>query len=168
MTLTELLVVFVLFAALLVAGAIALFPALKAWSSQMDRVQIQRSAQAGLEKALRQLRLANQFQNDARQAIRFRVLEGGVQRFYIIYLYSPNDPIFNNAFTATSYQLRQVSIASLGAVFPNPPSQYGTGTLLMQEVKSPSAALPTTRISVLAGNLVANMDLFLIVNPEAI
>lgn len=148
MTLVELLITVVLFGVLMTAAAFSFQPILLAWSSQHDRMQLQRQAVHGLERAIRDLRQATALQNDASDAIRFTRREGGVSNSYILYLYNPADtwpPAFNQA----TYQLRKgILSGGLGGTFT-----YGSGTLLLRDVRPPA----TSDLSV-SGSL-ATLDL---------
>lgn len=131
----ELMISLALFGALMTAVAMSMNPILLAWSSQQDRMELQRQVQHGLEKGLRDLRLANVLQNDASDAIRYTVRESGVNNSYIFYLYNSNDT-WPPAYNQTSYQLRKATLTGgIGDTFT-----YGSGDLLMRDVKPPAAS----------------------------
>ena len=132
-TLIELLISLLLFAVLMTAAALSLNPILLAWSSCQDRMELQSSVRQGLERALRDLRLANALQNDANDAIRYTARESGVQNSYILYLYNADDT-WPPAYNQTTYQLRQTSLT--GGI--NGTFTYGNGTLLVRDVKPPT------------------------------
>lgn len=133
------------------AAAYAMNPILLAWSSHQDRMEIQRGSQHGLEKALRDLRLATALQNDAGDAVRYTLRESGLSNSYILYLYHASNS-WPPAYNQTSYQLRKASLTGgIGGTFT-----YGGGDLLMRDVQPP----PTSDLSV--SGSVATMDLTLI------
>lgn len=154
-TLIELVIALLLFAVLMTAAAFAMNPILLAWSSQQDRMGLQRQVQQGLEKALRDLRLANALQNDASDAIRYTVRESGTNNSYILYLYNASDT-WPPAFNQTSYQLRKASLSGgIGGTFT-----YGSGDLLMRDIQPPA----TSDLSVSGKS--ATLDLTLIQGDE--
>lgn len=134
-TLVELIITLLLFAGLMTAVAFSTNPILLAWSSQQDRMELERQAQHGMEQAIWQLRLATVLQNDANHAIRFTVRESGTNNSYILYLYSASD-IWPPAYNQSTYQLRQASLS--GGI--NGTFTYGAGTLLMRDVKPPTTS----------------------------
>ncbi len=154
-TLIELVIALLLFSVLMTAGAMSLNPILLGWSSHQDRMELEGQAQMGMEKAVRQLRLANVLQNDANHAIRFTVRESGVQNSYILYLYNASDT-WPPAYNQTTYQLLQASLT--GGI--NGTFTYGGGTLLMRDVRPPA----TSDLSV--SGSVAALDLTLIRSNE--
>lgn len=149
-TLVELLIVLLLFSVLMTATAFTLNPILLAWSSQQDRMELQRQLQHGAEKAVRELRLATALQNDANDAIRYTLRESGADQSYILYLYDEADawpPVFSQA----TYQLRKASLTGgIGGTFT-----YGSGELLLRDAKPP----PDSDLS--AAGSVATLDLTL-------
>ncbi len=149
-TLIELMISILLFAMLMTASAFAINPVLLGWSSQQDRMEIQRSVQDGVEKATRDLRLAGTLQNDANHAIRFTVRESGVQNSYIFYLYNAADA-WPPAYNQTTYQLYKASLT--GGI--NGTFTYGAGTLLIRNISPP----PTSDLSVSGST--ATLDLTL-------
>ena len=150
-TLIELVISLLLFGVLMTAAAFALNPVLLAWSSQQDRMELQREVQQGLEKALRDLRPATALQNDASDAVRFTVRESGTNNSYILYLYNAGDS-WPPAFNQTSYQLRKASLTGgISGTFT-----YGNGNLLLRDIKPP----PDSDLSV--SGSVATLDLTLI------
>ena len=151
----ELLIVLLLFSVLMTAAAFSLNPILLAWSSHQDRMELQRQNQHGLERAVRELRTATALQNDASDAIRFTLRESGVSNSYILYLYNASDswpPTFNQ----TSYQLRKASLTGgIGGTFT-----YGSGTLLLRDVKPPTSS------DLSVSGSVATMDVTLLRGDE--
>ena len=140
----------VIFSALLAATAYALNPVLLAWSSQQDRMELQRQIQHGMEKAVRELRTAVALQDDSDDSVRFTLRESGVNNSYILYLYNAGDT-WPAAYDQSTYQLRRASLSGgIGGTFT-----YGAGTLLLRDVKPP----PTSDLSV-SGSL-ATLDLTL-------
>ena len=149
-TLIELIITLLLFAVLMTAAAMAFNPILLAWSSHQDRMELQRQVQHGLEKAIRDIRLATALQNDANDAIRYTLRESGVSNSYILYLYNASDT-WPPAFNQTSYQLRKASLTGgIGGTFT-----YGSGDLLMRDIRPPT----TSDLSV--SGKVATLDLTL-------
>ncbi len=147
----ELMISLVLFGVLMTAVAMSMNPILLAWSSHQDRMELQRQVQDGLEKGLRDLRLANATQDDANHAIRYTVRESGVNNSYIFYLYNSNNT-WPPAYDQTSYQLRKATLTGgIGGTFT-----YGSGDLLMRDVKPPT----TSDLSV--SGSVATLDLTLL------
>lgn len=155
MTLVELLIALLLFAVLMTAAAYSLNPILLAWASHQDRMELQRQVQHGLEKSVRELRTATVLQNDANDAIRYTLREGGVSNSYILYLYHSSDS-WPPAFSQTRYQLRRTSLnGGIAGTFT-----YGIGDLLLRDVQPP----PTSDLSV-AGS-VATLDVTLLMADE--
>ena len=148
-TLIELAIALLLFAVLMTATAMAMNPILLAWSSQQDRMELQRGG-AGLEKGLRDLRLATALQNDANDAVRYTLRESGSSNSYILYLYHASDA-WPPAYTQTAYQLRKAALT--GGI--NGTFTYGSGDLLARDVKPPA----TSDLSV--SGSVATLDLTL-------
>ncbi len=145
------MIALVLTGALMTAAAYALNPILLAWSSQQDRMELQRQVQHGLEKAVRDLRLATALQTDASDAVRYTLRESGVSNSYILYLYNSANT-WPPAYNQTRYQLRKATLTGgIGGTFT-----YGSGDLLMRDVQPP----PTSDLSV--SGSVATMDLTLI------
>ena len=131
----ELLIALLLFAVLFTAAAYSINPILLVWSSQQDRMELQRQNQHGLERAIRDLRGATAFQNDLNHAIRYTLRESGVSNSYILYLYNAGDS-WPPAFSQTRYQLRKTNLTGgIGGTFT-----YGNGTLLLRDVKPPAAS----------------------------
>ena len=152
----ELVIALLLFAVLMTAAAFAMNPILLAWSSQQDRMELQRGVQQGLEKAIRDLRLAKALQSDANHAIRYTVRESGTDNSYILYLYNASDASWPPAYNQTSYQLRKVSLSGgIGGTFT-----YGDGDLLMRDIQPPT----TSDLSV--SGKVATLDLTLVRGDE--
>ena len=149
-TLVELIITLLLFALLMSATAIALQPVLLAWASHQDRMELQRSVQQGLERAVQDLRLAGTLQNDVNDAIRYTVRESGVNNSYILYLYHASNT-WPPAYNQSVYQLRKASLT--GGI--NGTFTYGSGTLLMRDIQPPT----TSDLSV--SGSVATMDLTL-------
>lgn len=150
-TLIELVIALLLTGVLMTASAYALQPVLLAWSSQLDRMELQRQAQHGLERALRDLRGATALQTDANDAIRYTLRESGVSNSYILYLYHSANS-WPPAYDQTPYQLRKAALTGgIGGTFP-----YGSGDLLLRDVKPP----PDSDLSV--SGKVATMDLTLV------
>ena len=150
-TLIELVIALLLFGVLMTAVAYAMSPILLAWSSQQDRMELQQQVGHGLEKALRDLRLANAFQNDANDAVRYTVRESGVNNSYILYLYNSSNS-WPPAYDQTLYQLRKAPLTGgIGGTFT-----YGAGDLLLRDVQPPS----TSDLSV--SGSVATLDLTLV------
>lgn len=150
-TLIELLIALLLTGVLMTAAAYSFNPILLAWSSQMDRVEIQRQGQHGIEKAVRDLRQATALQTDANHAVRFTLRESGVSNSYILYLYNASDS-WPPAYTQATYQLRKTSLTGgIGGTFT-----YGGGDLLLRDVQPPS----TSDLSV--SGSVATLDLTLV------
>ncbi len=134
-TLLEVLISIGVFSALLAATAYALNPILLAWSSQQDRMELQRQLQHGLEKAVRELRTAVALQNDSSDAIRFTLRESGVSNSYILYLYNAGDT-WPPAYSQTTYQLRRASLTGgISGTFT-----YGAGSLFLRDVKPPASS----------------------------
>ncbi len=123
-------------------------------TSVQDRMQLQRSAEHGLEKAIRDLRTAVALQNDPSNAIRYTLQQGAAQNSFILYLYNAADP-FLPPYTQPTYELRQAPVAgAIGGAFV-----YGAGTLLVRDVQPPPASviqvagtLATLDLSVTRGN----------------
>ncbi len=132
-TLVELIITLLLFAALMTAIAMGLNPLLLAWSSHQDRMELQRETQHGLERAIRDLRGATALQNDANHAIRYTLRESGVSNSYILYLYNASD-VWPPAYNQATYQLRKISLT--GGI--NGTFTYGSGTLLMRDIRPPA------------------------------
>ena len=154
-TLIELVISLLLFSVLMTAVAFSMNPILLAWSSQQDRMELQRQVQHGLEKAIRDLRVADALQNDANDAIRYTVRESGTDNSYILYLYNASDS-WPPAFNQTSYQLRKASLSGgISGTFT-----YGSGDLLMRDIQPPT----TSDLSV--SGKVAILDLTLIRGDE--
>lgn len=154
-TLIEMVISLLLAGVLMTATAYAMNPILLAWSSHQDRMELERQAQHGVERAIRDLRLATAFQNDANDAIRFSLLESGVSNSYILYLYHANNS-WPPAFDQTSYQLRKASLTGgIGGTFA-----YGDGTLLLRDAQPP----PTSDLSV--SGSVATLDVTLVRNTD--
>lgn len=150
MTLLELLISLLLFSALMAATAYALNPVLLAWSSQQDRMELQRQLQHGVERAVRDLRQAVALQNDPSDAIRYTLRESGVNNSYILYLYNAAET-WPPAYGEATYQLRKASLTGgISGTFT-----YGAGTLLLRDVTPPS----TSELSV--SGSVATLDLTL-------
>jgi hypothetical protein len=145
-----LIITLLLFAGLMTATAVSINPILLAWSSQQDRMELQRQNQHGLEQAIRKLRLANALTNDANDAIRYTVRESGTDNSYILYLYNASDT-WPPAFSQSSYQLRQAPLS--GGI--NGTFTYGAGDLLTRDIKPPT----TSDLSV--SGSVATLDLTL-------
>ncbi len=136
---------------LMTAAAYAMNPILLAWSSQQDRMELQRGLQHGLEKALRDLRPATALQTDADDAVRYTLWESGVSNSYILYLYHSSDS-WPPAYNQTGYQLRKASLTGgIGGTFT-----YGAGDLLVRDIKPP----PDSDLSV--SGSVAVVDLTLV------
>ncbi|MBI3616439.1 MAG: prepilin-type N-terminal cleavage/methylation domain-containing protein [Candidatus Omnitrophica bacterium] len=157
-TLIEVVIVLLLFAVLLSAAAMSLNPILLAWSSHQDRMNLQRQIQLGLERGIRDLRLAGAMQNDATvtAAIRFTVRESGINNSYILYFYNASDAAWDNTYTQSSYQLRKAALTGgIGGTFT-----YGSGDLLMRDVQPPAASALSVSGSV------ATLDLTLIRGDE--
>ena len=155
MTLVEMLIALLLTGVLMTAAAYSFNPILLAWASQMDRIELQRQAQQGLEKAVRNLRPATALQNDANHAIRFTVRESGVNNSYILYLYNANDG-WPPAYSQTTYQLRKAALTGgIGGTFT-----YGGGDLLLRDAQPPS----NSDLSV--SGSVATLDLTLVRNTD--
>ncbi len=150
-TLVELLITLLLFAVLMTATAFSLNPILLAWASQQDRMELQRQSQHGMERLIRDLRLATALQGDANDAIRFTLRESGVNNSYILYLYNAAES-WPPAFTQSTYQLRKASLT--GGI--NGTFTYGSGDLLMRDIQPPT----TSDLSV--SGSVATMDLTLL------
>lgn len=153
-TLVELMVTLGLFAALMTAVVLSFRPILLAWSNHQDRMSLQTQVQAGMEKVIRDLRLAKAMQSDTMvtDAIRFTVRESGVDNSYVFYLYSANDPLWDNTYPQPSYQLRKAGpTVGIGGTFT-----YGSGTLLIQNIQPP----PVSDLSV--SGSVATLDLTLV------
>ena len=129
----ELIIALLLFGVLMTSAAMAMQPVLLAFSSQQDRWELTRTSQQGLEQAVRQLRLATSFANDANDAIRFAVRESGSSNSYILYLYHGSDS-WPPSYNQSVYQLRQASLS--GGI--NGTFTYGDGTLLMRQIKPPT------------------------------
>ncbi len=154
-TLIELVIALLLFAVLMTAAAFAMNPILLAWSSQQDRMELQRGVQQGLEKAIRDLRLAKALQNDASDAIRYTIRESGTDNSYILYLYNASDS-WPPAYNQTNYQLRKGNLSGgIGGTFT-----YGGGDLLMRDIQPPA----TSDLSV--SGKVATFDLTLVRGDE--
>ena len=151
----ELMISVALAGVLMTAAAYSMNPILLAWASHQDRMEVQRGSQQGLEKALRDLRLATALQNDSNDAIRFTAQESGVSNSYILYLYHSSDS-WPPAYNQTTYQLRKASLTGgIGGTFT-----YGGGSLLMRNIQPP----PTSDLSV--SGSVATMDLTLVKSDE--
>ncbi len=150
-TLVELLITVLLFAVLMTATAFSINPILLAWASQQDRMELQRQSRHGMERAIRDLRLATALQNDANDAIRYTVRESGVNNSYILYLYNAAES-WPPAFTQSTYQLRKASLS--GGI--NGTFTYGNGDLLMRDIRPPT----TSDLSV--SGSVATIDLTLV------
>ncbi|MBI1953909.1 MAG: prepilin-type N-terminal cleavage/methylation domain-containing protein [Candidatus Omnitrophica bacterium] len=135
LTLIELLIALLLAGVLMTAAAMSLNPILLAWSSQMDRIELNRQLQHGLERAVRDLRGATNLANDTNDAIRYTLRESGVSNSYILYLYHADDT-WPPAFNQTAYQLRKASLT--GGI--NGTFTYGGGDLLMRDVQPPAAS----------------------------
>ena len=155
MTLIEMIITLLLFAALMTAAAMAFNPILLAWSSHQDRMELQRQVQHGLEKAIRDLRLATVVQNDTNDAIRFTVRESGTDNSYILYLYNASDT-WPPAFNQSTYQLRKTGLT--GGI--NGTFTYGNGDLLMRDIKPPTSS------DLSVSDSVATLDLTLIRGDE--
>ena len=113
----ELLITLVLFGVLMTAVAMAMNPILLAWSTHQDRMELQRQVQHGLEKAVRDLRLADAYQDDANDSIRYTVRESGVNNSYILYLYNSANS-WPPAYDQTTYQLRKATLTGgIGGTF---------------------------------------------------
>ena len=119
----------------------------KSWGDRLTSLDIQEDLRQGLEKMMRDLRLATAM-TSSNDAIRYTVREGGTTANYIFYLYHPSDswpPLYNQ----TAYQLRKATLS--GGI--NGTFTYGSGALYMKEVKPP----PVSDLSSLG--TVATMDL---------
>lgn len=139
-----------LFSVLLAATAYALNPVLLAWSSQQDRMELQRQLQHGMERAVRDLRQSVALQDDSSDAIRYTLRESGVNNSYILYLYNSAET-WPPAYGQATYQLRKASLTGgIGGTFT-----YGAGTLLLRDVNPPA----TSDLSV--SGSVATLDLTL-------
>jgi len=155
-TLVELIIAFLLFSVLMTAVAFSVNPILLALASQQDRLELQRQLQHGLERAIQDLRLANAFQSDASDAIRFTVRESGTDNSYILYLYNASDT-WPPTYSQIRYQLRKAPLSGgIGGTFT-----YGSGGLLMRDVKPP----PASDLSV--SGSVATLELTLVRGDEA-
>jgi type II secretory pathway pseudopilin PulG len=153
--LIELLVSTALVGVLMTAVAYSMNPILLAWASHQDRMDLQRQSQHGLERALRDLRLATAFQNDSSDAVRYTVRESGISNSYILYLYNSAN-VWPPAYDQTRYQLRKASLTGgIGGTFT-----YGAGDLLMRDVQPPT----TSDLSV--SGSVATVDLTLVRSDE--
>jgi hypothetical protein len=98
-------------------------------------MELQRGSQHGLEKAIREMRGATALQNDANDAIRYTLREGGVSNSYILYLYNASDT-WPPAFNQSTYQLRKAALS--GGI--NGTFTYGAGDLFMRDIKPPTTS----------------------------
>lgn len=161
LSLVELIMATFFFGVLTTAIALSMNPYLLAWSSQQDRLELQHQLRHGLDVGLVSLRSAAKTLGDPADAIRFTrweltPLPGlgsiGTETGYILYLYHPSD-VWPPTYTQPAYQLRlaRLTAGMTGAI--NGTFSYGSGTLLMRDLKPP----PATDLSVLGK--VAILDL---------
>ena len=163
-SLFELVIVMIMFAFLLAAGSAALFPAMRVFSSQSDRMVLQRKINDSLEQLCRQALASNTLQNvTTAEGFRFRVLESGVQNSYILYLYNPADLTYDNTYTAgLLYILMRAQISSIGAAFPSATVPYGSGRVILPNVVPPATSDVSTTTTL------ANLDLTVRLRDEDI
>ena len=133
-TLMELLIVVVLLAVLISAVSFGFLTVLKTWGSQDTLMEVQEDVHQGVEKILRNLRLAKAL-SAANDSIRYTVYENGADSNYIFYLYNASDS-WPNSFNQSVYQLKRVSLS--GGI--NGTFTYGDGTIYIKQVKPPAAS----------------------------
>ena len=139
-TLLQLLIVVVMLSLLMSASTFAFLTLLKTWGSQDTSLEIQEDARQGVERMLRDLRLARAILVSD-DSIRYTVRESGTDVSYIFYLYHPSDP-WGGAYTQSVYQLKRTTLSSTNLSTAS--FSYGTGTIYVREVRSP----PTSDMSV--------------------
>ena len=133
-TLLQLLIVVVMLSLLMGASTFAFLTLLKAWGSQDTSLEIQEDARQGVERMVRDLRLATNpiDASTPNDSIRYTVREAGATNYYIFYLYNRNDS-WPPAYNQSVYELRRVSLP--GGI--NGTFNYGDGTLYIRSVKPP-------------------------------
>jgi len=137
----------VMLALLMGVTTVAFTTLFKSWGDRLIALDIQEDLRQGLEKMLRDLRLATAIVS-ANDAIRYTVRESGVNNNYIFYLYHPSDT-WPPLYTQSVYQLRKAPLS--GGI--NGTFTYGAGSIYMKEVKPP----PVSDLSTLG--TVVTMDL---------
>lgn len=143
----ELLIVLVMLSVLISASTAGFMIVLKTWGTQDASFRIQQDLSLGMEKMLRDLRLAKAI-SVSNDAIRYTVRESGSDNSYIFYLYHASDS-WPPAYNQSVYQLRKATLS--GGI--NGTFTYGSGSLYMKEVKP-----PTTSDLSASGNVIT-MDL---------
>lgn len=118
--------------ALLTGVMTAVFTTLfKSWGDRLISLDIQEDLRQGVEKMMRDLRLAQAIAS-SNDAIRYTVRENGVNNSYIFYLYHPSDT-WPPLYTQNVYQLKKATLSGgIGGTFT-----YGSGSLYMKTVKPP-------------------------------
>ncbi|MFH1857615.1 MAG: hypothetical protein ABH845_01745, partial [Candidatus Omnitrophota bacterium] len=104
----------------------------QAMQKQQARIPAGEELSQGLQKAGRRMREAIETIDEYKhinQTIQYQDVEDG--RDYLLYLYSPDDAVLNNAYERRAlYQLRLAPVTGF---------VYGTGEILVRSVLSPSA-----------------------------
>ena len=134
LTLLEMIIAISLSTLLMGTSLLLLRPILLAWAHHQDRLELQQQVQHGMEKTIRQIRLAGDAQGGS-GAIRFTISALSGTQSYILYLYHPSDS-WPPSYSQASYQLRQAPL--VGGI--NGTFTYGAGALLMREVVPPPAS----------------------------
>ncbi len=144
-TLIELMITVVMFAALAVTITYVARAVLLTWYSQEIRGGIGVNLNRGIEDMARDLRKARQVQSTANYD-EIRIRQGTItSSYYIYYLYNASDSyVPPPAFNQSSYQLKKATLS--GGI--NGTFTYGSGEVIVNDVVPP----PTSDLS-LSGNL---------------
>lgn len=134
LTLIELLIVVVMLSVLISATSFGFIIVLKTWGSQDTSLEIREDLKQGVEKMLRDLRLANVI-SVSNDAVRYTVDEGGTDNDYIFYLYHADDS-WVPAYNQTVYQLKKTTLS--GGI--NGTFTYGAGSIYVKEVMPPATS----------------------------
>lgn len=143
-TLTELFLTLIGFSILFVLTISTFLVASKALLKYQERIPVGEELSQGLQKVARELREATETMGRANSSggsgsishtIRYRDAEDS--QYYVLYLYSPNDPNFNSSYVSSAvYDLRLVAATGFS---------YGSGTILARYLLSPNAPNSTDR-----------------------
>jgi len=119
---------FVLFSAAMYGFTVIL----KTWESQGTALDIREDLKQGVEKMVRDLRMAKAI-STADDSIRFTVTESGTDNNYIFYLYNASDSWVPD-YDEEAYELRKATLT--GGI--NGTFTYGNGPLYIKEIKPPT------------------------------
>ena len=151
-TLLQLLIVVVMLSLLMGVVTSAVAIVLKTWGRQDVALEIQEDARQGVERMLRDLRLAKVVLDLGEDAIRYTVRESGTDRNYIFYLYHPSDP-WGLPYTQTAYELRKTSLGVINGTFT-----YSSGTIYIKSVRPPPTSDLSVTNNVITVDLTASKD----------